>query len=200
MQGKNLDDKVSSLDIYNKYIINILQKKKTLKEMNIQHLANQLSQHKETKDVLIQIIEYLKANRKKPRVDEIKFLLKLMRHYISRENKKSEDQKIYLWKEIDITDLKRIKTIQDTLLTQELTGFLYEFLKNRDDEVVRESLMLSLAYLYGGNRAVQEQYYNEIASDDENTLLIFLYDKLVEKHKQFKKKELERVEMLYTQT
>eukprot|EP00330_Aristerostoma_sp_ATCC50986_P009538 CAMPEP_0114584094 /NCGR_PEP_ID=MMETSP0125-20121206/7807_1 /TAXON_ID=485358 ORGANISM="Aristerostoma sp., Strain ATCC 50986" /NCGR_SAMPLE_ID=MMETSP0125 /ASSEMBLY_ACC=CAM_ASM_000245 /LENGTH=168 /DNA_ID=CAMNT_0001778167 /DNA_START=5745 /DNA_END=6251 /DNA_ORIENTATION=+ len=168
--------------------------------MNIQHLANQLSQHKETKDVLIQIIEYLKANRKKPRVDEIKFLLKLMRHYISRENKKSEDQKIYLWKEIDITDLKRIKTIQDTLLTQELTGFLYEFLKNRDDEVVRESLMLSLAYLYGGNRAVQEQYYNEIASDDENTLLIFLYDKLVEKHKQFKKKELERVEMLYTQT
>jgi len=55
-----------------------------------------------------------------------------------------------------------------------------------------------LAYLYGGNKEVQEDYFLNFIDDDENMVITNIKRKMNSLWGKFKKGEGERVQSLYT--
>ena len=160
------------LDVFNRHL-NVLKKnKRQLKEENIKSLADGIAQNSGANKIIANIMKYLKRDINKIKPQEIKFLLRLLRKYIERQNlKNSKDESAYKWKEVNHLDLRKINKIQQQLSDLGLTKLIYTFFQLSKPKVTKEALLLSLAYMYGGNRAIQAQFFDQLIEDDENKII-----------------------------
>ena len=187
-----------------KYIqqISVLNRDKRLsKEQNIKVIADHIAEHPEGSLIIREVIKYLKRNIIKLESEEIIFIIRLLRKYIEIENSYNvSDEPIYIWKEISYVDLRRIERIQFIYRELGLSEFLYVLFALNDTKIFRETLLLSIAYMYGGNRAVQEDFYEQFLGDEENRLLTQVGKRLQKSWGFFRGMETERINHLYTTT
>lgn len=80
-----------------------------LKELNITVLAGYVDSHPNTKKILENMITYLKKDVSKLNHDEVEFILKVLRQFITKEGPQKGEVPIYSWKQIGITEIKKIK-------------------------------------------------------------------------------------------
>jgi len=191
---------ITPLDSYHHHLNELQKQKQKLKEQNIQELANHIAEHDKSDQIIQGIMKYLSKDPSKLQSRDVSFLLKLLRKYIEREHSNNpNDDPIYKWKDVNLGDLKKIEKIQGVYRDLGLTEVLYNFLNPDDRKVYRESLLLSLAYMYGGNRSVQEQYFSNFTDDDENKVLSNIGKDLTHKFNRFREKESERMYHTYKQ-
>jgi len=191
---------ITPLDSFNHHLRELQKQKNKLKEQNIQALADDISRHKNSSGIISALMNYLKKNHSKLQSPDLSFLLKLLRKYIEREHANNiNDDPIYKWKDVNIGDLKKIERIQSLYRDLGLTEILYDFLNPEDPNVYRESLLLSLAYMYGGNRSIQEEYFQNFIDDDENSVLSSIGKNLDNSWARFREKEGERIYHTYIQ-
>lgn len=80
-----------------------------------------------------------------------------------------------------------------------LTDLIYNFMSLDHEGMFRESMMLSLAYLYGGNNEIQEDFFLNFIDDDENLVITAIRNRMNILWERFKKIEGSRVNYMYTQ-
>jgi len=189
---------ITPLDSYNHHVHELRKEKNKRKEQNIQQLADHISKHPRNHEIIRALMNYLKKNHAKLQSEDISFLLKLLRKYIEREHATNiNDDPIYKWKDVNIGDLKKIERIQTIYRDLGLSEILYDFLDPEDRKVYRESLLLSLAYMYGGNRSVQEEYFANFIDDDDNSVLSHIGKNLDSQFTRFRERESERIYHTY---
>jgi len=203
-KGRALDKRVSILkktdahQTYRSAITPLYNFKRESKEQNIKQVAEQIAEHPQSKEIITEIIAYLKRDVNKLDHEEIVFILRLLRKYIEIENTNNPDEDpIYMWKEVGYVDLKKIERVQDSYRSLGLSPLLYTFFSVNDHRIYRETLLLSLAYMYGGNTDVQKDFYENFKNDDENRVIRQIRDKLESFWVGFKKHEQKRVDSLY---
>ena len=168
------------------------------KEQSIKMVAEHIENNPKKKVILKEVLKHLKRNMNKIDRDETIFVLRLLRKYIERENTNNSDaEPVYLWKEVKYVDFKKIERIQHIYIELGLSEILYSLFATNDSKVFRETLLLSLAYLYGGNLKVQQDFYANFQADDENLVISRISQRLVKSWDIFRSKELERFGHLY---
>jgi len=205
-KGKSLDKKISlknkpsdAHQTYKSYITPLYNFKRESKEQNIKQVAEHIAEHPEAKNIIAEILAYLKRDINKLDHEEIVFILRLLRKYIEIENTNNPDEDpIYMWKEVNYVDLKKIERVQDSYRNLGLSPLLYTLFSINDPRIFRETLLLSLAYMYGGNTEVQRDFYENFKSDDENRVIRQIREKLEAYWTTFKRREQKRVDHLYS--
>jgi len=187
---------ITLIDSFNEHLQNLLKQKAEFKELNVKVLTDYIADHPNSKEIITELIRYLKKDTDKLNVQEVKFILKILRVYITRENK-TDTSPITEWKEISLGDLKKIRSIQGFYLSLGLTEILFNLFSIKDEGVFKEVLNLSMAFLYGGNDKVQESYYENLIKDDENKVIELITTKLQSNWKIFMYRETERYKELY---
>ena len=74
---------------------------------------------------------------------------------------------------------------------------MYTLLNLEDKKVCKQALLLSLAYMYGGNREVQQEFLDRFINDDENSVINDLGGRLTGIWDTFREKEGTRMSQLY---
>ena len=193
----NTGIEVTPLDTFNQHLDVLRKNKKQLKEENIKELADEIADHPQSSKIIAGIVKYLKRDLSKVNIQEIKFLLKLLRKFIERENTNNPDEEpVYNWKDVSLADLKKISKIQQNLKELGLTQILYNFFGLSNPKITKETLLLSLAYMYGGNRDIQTQFFEQLTDDDENKVIDEFGKKLTSCWALFRAKENERMQYL----
>ena len=185
------------LDILNNNLSLLKENKRQFREKNIKKLADGIASNPEADKIIESIVNYLKRDLNKVKVQEIKFLLRLLRKYIERQNSNNpKDEPVYNWKDVKNIDLRRINKIQNQLEKLGLTKIIYTSFELSDIKITKETLLLSLAYTYGGNRAIQAEFFERFIEDDENKIISGFGKSLSECWTHFRAKEGERMEQL----
>mmetsp|Transcript_7314 Transcript_7314/g.6651 ORF Transcript_7314/g.6651 Transcript_7314/m.6651 type:complete len:93 (+) Transcript_7314:1951-2229(+) len=83
-----------------------------------------------------------------------------------------------------------------------LTELLFEYLKgdsefSKNDSLFTECLHLSLAYLYGGNVEIQEDFYNYFSEDTDNKAIGHIGMTFQKLWNKIRKRENDRIRELY---
>ena len=194
-----LGDEATPLEIFNEHLITLKKNKRVIKEENIKGLADEIYANPKADQIIESIIKYLKRDLNKIKQNEIKFLLRLLRKYIERQNSNNpKDKPIYRWKNVKNIDARKINRIQTQYSKLGLTKVIYTFLGLSNSKITKEALLLSLAYTYGGNRAIQTEFFDQFIEDDENKIIKEFGNSLNACWTDFRANEDERMEHLTT--
>ena len=144
-------------------------------EINLNEIAFTLGSTKmsSNKPVLKRLIGVL-AMHETPLKDVI-FILKLFRKLIETENSNDDNKNlpIYLWTDVSSMEFKRIHHSQIILneikIVDAIFDLFYKYEKNK--AVMKEILLLCIALLYGGNRTLQDAFYEYFKLDYDNEIL-----------------------------
>ena len=146
------------------------QQKAFFIESNLSHIVSTLGINKPVLKRLIHILSTPGTPQK-----EILLILKLFRIYIENENKIDikERKPIYLWDDVSEAEFINIHEVQVTLtelgLVEAVLQLFYQHQKNKT--VFRELLLLCIALLYGGNKTVQDAFYEGFRYDYDNEIM-----------------------------
>ena len=126
------------------------------------NLVRQLSRNPLSKKIINLLISFLRQDISKINTECTKFILKLLRKYIERENLHNPNfQPIYLWEEVTLTDQTKMQKIQHDYYKMGLTPILYNIMLTTTEQIIfTECVLVSLAYLYGGNNVIQKDFFN----------------------------------------
>jgi len=194
----------------------LLKERKQTKEKNTLRLAYVLGTMPESKPIIEEIIAYITKEHKKMKPCEVTFIMMLLRKIIEKENSETlktfnfkgnddnEDKKIipiYSWDVVRLRDLQKMQRIQAHFMQCNLTEFLMNIaVEEKGTNVLKEFLQLCVAYLYGGNADVQNQFYQKFISDYDNSIINKLRE-LFEKYvSDFKSNEKHRMNSLYRES
>ena len=193
--------KDNPLEIYDKHAETLNRDSGMIVEFNTGRLATALSSSKEYKKVITQIILIIRRNYLRIDSKDIIFTLKFLRKIIEKENHSaSPSEPIYMWKAVKISELKRITNLQKLYLENGLTNFIFRLaaqMAETESKILKEIVQLGLAYLYGGNKEVQQEFYQKFAADEDNTFLRKLGQKMDDATTHLRVKESERMSKLY---
>ena len=190
-------------DSFENYIESLGKDRESIKELSTRRLANDLEKCKnDYKDVLIKLILALRRGFLKMQNGEVVFMLRLLRKVIEKENKSaSETLQIYLWEAVKISELKKINYIQKIYQTHGLTNLIFKLAEQiNEKKILKELMQLGLAYLYGGNSEVQEEFFEKFNEDKNSKFLKKLADLLDDCTAFFKETENQRMMNLYDQS
>ena len=123
----------------------------------------------EANKIIESIIKYLKRDLNKIKPQDIKFLLRLLRKWVERQNETNEP--VYKSKNVKSIDFRKINKIQNQFSKLGLTKIIYTSFGLSNSKITKEALLLSLAYTYGGNRAIQIEIFDQFIEDDENKII-----------------------------
>jgi len=183
---------------YTHYITPLYNFKRESKEQNIKQVAEHIAEHPRSKDIISEVVMYLKRDINKLDHEEIVFILRLLRKYIEIENcNNPEEDPIYMWKEVSYVDLKKIERVQNSYRDLGLSPLLYHLFSMNDFRIFKETILLSLAYMYGGNTNIQRDFFENFKNDDENKVIRKIRERLESYWDSFKKTETKRVDTLY---
>ena len=189
---------MTSTERYSRVIEHLKSTRTEAKEKSIKMVADHIANHAESKWIIQEILKHLKQNISRIDKEEIVFTIRLLRKYIERENtNNSTNEPIYMWKQVKYSDLKKIERIQHLYRELGLSDMLYSLFAVNDSKIFRETLLLSLAYMYGGSRNIQNDFLMSFQMDDENQVISELSRRLNESWEVFRVKELERVQYSY---
>jgi len=202
VNDKNESQEVgNAVDNFKKYITPLYDFKKENKEQNMKQVAEHIAEHPQSSDIIKEILNYFKRDIHKLEHEEIIFILRLLRKYIENENSNNPgDDPLYMWKEIAHSDLKKIEKIQNLYRDLGLSEILYSFFTINDQRIFREAILLSLAYMYGGNKDVQLDFFENFKQDDDNRVLSQIGGRLEDCYGFFRGTETKRVNVLYKAT
>ena len=183
----------TEIQVYEENLNLFLKKGKQVKEANIRKLADTLASLPDHKKIIKEIITFLKTQYNNLKSAELSFLMKLLRKFIERENTRATaDEPVHTWESVNISDLQKMTKIQGLYRELGLTKLLVNIALDRNQsKIMIEFLQLGLAYLYGGNSEVQEEYFQLFRSDYDNQIITILRNGF-EKHANFFK-EFERI-------
>jgi len=186
---------------FSKYITPLYNFKKENKEQNIKQVAEHIAEHPRNREIIKEIVNYFKRDINKLEQEEIVFILRLLRKYIEIENTNNpSDEPIYMWKEVAHSDLKKIEKIQNHYRDLGLSEILFSFFAMKDQRIFRETILLSLAYMYGGNLDIQKDFFENFKKDDENKVLVSIGAQLKICQEYFRVTETKRCLVLYVST
>ena len=175
--------------------------KKVYKEQNLLNLSSVLYSSKGTHCILSELVKYISQDPSKLEEKDIIIVLRIIRRFIESENSLATDTQIYEWNNILITDLQNILKLQNDLMEMHLTDALFSLLwESRSDVIMKEVAHLSLAYLYGGNRGIQDQFLERLESDPDNEIIIRIRNMLDKCFDKFTLNEYDRMKSLYENT
>ena len=164
--------------------------KQSCREVNINDIAIKLGSDslEDSKEVLEHLIKVL--NSQKTPAKDVIFILKLLKKFIRADDKvkdrNGDDDNVdhegndqnkkphsFLWPSIDATELKEIEETQtflhDLKIVDAISTLLHRYGKNTN--VITEILLLSISLLYGGNKTLQDAFYNKFRLDHDNEIL-----------------------------
>jgi len=137
------------------------------KEQNTRQIAQQIARYHQKKEIIIEFVTYLKSNIDQPDQKIIIFILRLLRKLIEIENSNIfNDNPIYMWKELNSLDLKRVEAIQQNYRSLGLSQIIFKLFAIKDHRIFRETLLLSLGYLFGQNSQVQRDFDEKFKSSN----------------------------------
>jgi len=201
---KNLKVNTKSLNAaenFSRYITPLYNFKKENKEQNMKQVAEHIAEHPKAKEIIKEIVMHFKRDINKLEQEEIVFILRLLRKYIEIENTNNPtDEPLYMWKEITHSDLRKIEKIQNHYRDLGLSEILFSFFTFNDPTIFRETLLLGLAYMYGGNLKVQQDFFENFKKEDENKVLSRIGAQLKICYEFFRLTENKRINVLYTNT
>ena len=189
----------NELHVYDETVDAFLRNRKQYKEYSIRKLADTLASMPDPKKIIGEIIMFLRAQYNSMKSSELIFLMKLLRKIIERENTAAtSDEPVHTWEIVNIADLQKMSKIQTLYRELGLTELLVNIVLDRNrSKIMIEFLQLGLAYLYGGNSEVQEEFFQIFRKDYDNRVIVKLKSE-IEKHSQsFKEFERIRVRNLY---
>ncbi|RZK98440.1 MAG: hypothetical protein EOO89_32240, partial [Pedobacter sp.] len=140
-------------------------------EANLARIAVNLGLNR---PVLKRLISLLLAQETSTK--DVVFILRLFRSFIEVENKVNMRKKlpVYLWVDVSEQEFIKIHEIQEELadlgLVEAVFHLMYEH-QNPDKTVYRELMLLCIALLYGGNKVVQDEFYEEFKQDYDNEIM-----------------------------
>jgi len=173
---ENKEQQVESIsDNFSKYLSPLNSFKKENKEQNIKQIAERIAEHSKAKEIIREIMKYFKGNATKLEPEETVFILRLLRKYIEIQNTGNQSNvPIGKWKDIANSDLKKIEKIQHQYRELGLSEILFSLFTINEAKIFRESILMSIAYMYGGNSQVQQEFYTNFKNDDDNKVLASL--------------------------
>jgi len=140
-------------------------------ESNLAKIAINLGLNKQVLKRLICVLSTQETSTK-----DVVFILRLFRSFIEVENKGNMVNKlpVYQWADVSEQEFRKIHEIQEVLADLGLVEAVFHLMyhhQNPEKTVFRELLLLCNAMLYGGNRVVQDEYYEEFRQDYDNEIM-----------------------------
>ena len=190
------------IDSYDNYIETMKRDKAIIRELHTKGLALELGKQKNCEKIIIQLFVALRRGFLGMDGRDLKFLLTLLRKFIEKENSTAPpNEPIYMWESVKIRELKKINYLQKLYQLNGLTTLIFRIASQiKEMKILKELLQLGLAYLYGGNNFVQEEFFEKFSADENNVFLKKLAELLDISGSFFKEKENERVAHLYDQS
>lgn len=193
----------SRLQTPEKTIKNLMGNSEKIYEMNIEKISKIIhrtdkgtASPEKGKDVLKVLMQFMRTQFTSLDTRDLVMIFKLLRapieeeiHHIELSNIQNSSQE---------PTRRRIAQYQNILKELRLTNAIIRIsIRLNDEEILKELMHLSLAYLYGGNREVQKEFYDALVKDSENTLLLKLSNLLERKFDTFIENETSRIQALY---
>lgn len=157
--------------------------KKKLK--NIMDVARDLEKRRGLISQLVMLLKKRSTSGK-----DVRFIIRILRRVVEFEiisvegdtKNDNANKPIYLWKALSSEHYDKIRGVQDLLNDKNIVEAIFELLYRQanNPKLVREALTLSITLLYGGNKNVQNSFYDFFKVDFENTILDNISDLLEE--------------------
>ena len=134
-------------------------------------------------------------------VKDIIFILRLFRKFIEMGNQteSNKSRPIYLWVDVSQEEFREIHKFQNLLAEIDVVKAIFYLLSQHEENkiILTETLLLSIALLFGGNRVVQNAFYEQFRLDYDNQIIDHLARVLENTLESFAVKEKERTKTLY---
>ena len=175
----------------------LIENLETIEENNVEKLSEALLklENQEREEIIGELMKVLLEDYSEMRRDEISLILKLLRHLIERDIRVMElGTESFGFEQAQ----RRISELQSLYQSLGLKNIIITIgLNVNDDAIFEEILLLSQAYLYGGNVKIQTEFYEHFKSDLENSFLAKVNRLLQAKFEVFIEKENTRIHKLY---
>ena len=172
-------------EIYHEELRRLAKKSiRQAKLRNIREMSSIISTSKQERSIVRKIIELLNNQNLNPRVNETSFMMNILRKIIERDGDSGENhlKEVFEWEHVSSFDLKRLQKTQQ--MFQELnftTVFISLVFDARTEKEMTSTLKLGLAYVYGGKKEIQDEFYELFSKDVENRFLI-TFRKMIDRH------------------
>lgn len=154
-----------AVDALGKYFEPDSHYKWKVKLANILEVAKDMEKKRELIEQLVNLLK----RRSTPEKD-IRFIIRVLRRTIEFEIMHGEggpssyhtNNPIYLWKALSPEHYNQTRGLQNLMNEKNIVQAIFELLYRHPNnkKITREVLILSITLLYGGNKAVQESFYN----------------------------------------
>lgn len=187
---KRFGDKIKEIQ---QYFDILLKHSDLIEENNIETIADVLLRMPKKGEIIEELINvviqaYLEFTR-----EELIFLLKILRILIEKETRKINSPPV-TWEVAQ----RRIVQLQSLYLEKGMKDLIFKIAyRTNDERVLCETIELALAYLFGGNKDAQNEFYEQFASEPDNRFLLKMNRILEEKFRAFMDSESNRIHSLY---